>query len=160
MRWNQGKPHVHILLWCMSSGQQYHSFECFIHLIILKWQYRPHLMKWWASDAFLLYIIFGTARASSQSPLDGSANMYPPHRQQQNAFSDYQGRKNEFWWFISDIIKRTGHMAPIFSDRAIKGSHSRREISKVRVYTRTPPVVDNWDLRGVRGGGVVIRPMC
>ena len=44
-------------------------------------------------------------------------------------------------------------MAPMFLDRTIKASHSLREISKVRLFTRTPPVVDNWDPRGVGGGG-------
>ena len=39
-------------------------------------------------------------------------------------------------------------MASIFLDRTIKASHSLREISKVRLFTRTPPVVDNWDPRG------------
>ena len=42
-------------------------------------------------------------------------------------------------------------MAPIFLDRTIKASHSLREISKVRLFTRTPPAVDNWDPRGVGG---------
>ena len=45
-------------------------------------------------------------------------------------------------------------MAPIFLDRTIKASHSLREISKVRLFTRTPPVVDNWDPRGVGVVGV------
>ena len=40
-------------------------------------------------------------------------------------------------------------MASIFLDRTIKASHSLREISKVRLFTRTPPVVDNWGVVGV-----------
>ena len=44
-------------------------------------------------------------------------------------------------------------MAPIFLDRTIKASHSLLEISKLRLFTRTPPIVDNWDPRGVVGGG-------
>ena len=50
-------------------------------------------------------------------------------------------------------------MTPIFLDRTIKASHSLREISKVRLFTRTPPVVDNWDPRGVGVVGVTW-PMC
>ena len=50
-------------------------------------------------------------------------------------------------------------MAPIVLDRTIKASHSPCEISKVRLFSRTPPVVDNWDPHGVGVVGVTW-PMC
>ena len=52
------------------------------------------------------------------------------------------------------------HMAPTFLDHTIKGSHFLCEMSKVRLFTRTPPVVDHWDPRGVVGGGGVKGLMC
>ena len=40
-------------------------------------------------------------------------------------------------------------MTPILLDRTIKGSHFRRETAKWDcLFTRTPPVVHNWDAWG------------
>ena len=40
-------------------------------------------------------------------------------------------------------------MAPILLDRTIKGSHFLRETAKRDcLFTRTPPVVNNWDAQG------------
>ena len=55
---------------------------------------------------------------------------------------------NDFSLFIFDIIKGMGQMTPILLDRTIKGSHFLHEISKLRLFTRAPPVVHSWDQWG------------
>ena len=44
-------------------------------------------------------------------------------------------------------------MTPILLDCIIKGLHFLREISKERLFTKTPPVFHNWDAGGGGGGG-------